>query len=66
MASVATEGDEQVAALSDAVMWIPDCPAWLTPAASAVYLQMLARRVAVMRGRDVDKPRNLAKSVTTE
>lgn len=66
VASVATEGDEEVAALSDAVMWIPDCPAWLTPAASAVYLQMLARSVALARGRDVDKPRNLAKSVTTE
>ena len=66
VAAVATEGDAEVAAACDAVMWLPRCPGWLTPAASAVYLQMLARDVALARGCDVDKPRNLAKSVTTE
>ncbi len=64
--AVATEGDAEVAAQSDAVLWLPHCPSWLAPVASAVYLQMLAREVALARGCDVDKPRNLAKSVTTE
>ncbi len=64
--AVATEGDAEVAAVSDAVMWLPHCPSWLTPAVSVLYLQMLAREVALARGCDVDKPRNLAKSVTTE
>ncbi len=64
--SVATEDDEEVLELSDAVMWLPHCASWLTPCASVLYLQMLAREVALARGCDVDKPRNLAKSVTTE
>lgn len=64
--SVATEGDDEVLSISDSVLWLPCCPAWLSPIAAAVYLQMLAREVALARGCDVDKPRNLAKSVTTE
>lgn len=66
VAAVATEGDEEVARIADAVMWLPSCPSWLAPAPAAVYLQLLAREVAVARGCDVDRPRNLAKSVTTE
>jgi glucosamine--fructose-6-phosphate aminotransferase (isomerizing) len=64
--AVATEGDAEVAAASHDVLWLPAGPAWLTPATSAVYLQLLAREVALDRGCDIDKPRNLAKSVTTE
>ena len=66
VAAVATEGDAEVAAAADAVMWLPACPSWLAPAPAAVYLQLLAHEVAVARGCDVDRPRNLAKSVTTE
>lgn len=66
VAAVATEGDEEVARIADAVMWLPRCPSWMAPAPAAVYLQLLAREVAVARGCDVDRPRNLAKSVTTE
>jgi glucosamine--fructose-6-phosphate aminotransferase (isomerizing) len=64
--AVATEGDDEVASLAEEVLWLPAGPTWLTPATSAVYLQLLAREVALDRGCDIDKPRNLAKSVTTE
>ena len=64
--SIATEGDDEVLSLSDTVLWLPPCAPWVSPVAAAVYLQMLAREVALARGCDVDKPRNLAKSVTTE
>ncbi len=64
--AVATEGDEEVARLADHVMWLPRTASWLTPVTSAVYLQLMARDVAIARGCDVDRPRNLAKSVTTE
>ena len=57
---------QELAAAADAVMWLPACPSWLAPAPAAVYLQLLAHEVAVARGCDVDRPRNLAKSVTTE
>lgn len=66
VACVATEGDDEVARISDAVMWLPTCPSWLAPVPAAIYLQLLAHEVAVARGCDVDRPRNLAKSVTTE
>ena len=64
--TVATEGDEEVAALSDHVLWLPEVADWCTPVVAAVYLQLMARDVALARGCDVDRPRNLAKSVTTE
>ena len=64
--SVATEGDEEVAGLSDHVLWLPQVADWCTPVVAAVYLQLMARDVALARGCDVDRPRNLAKSVTTE
>lgn len=64
--SVATEGDAEVGSLSDHVMWLPVVPDWCTPIVVAVYLQLMARDVALARGCDVDRPRNLAKSVTTE
>ena len=64
--AVATDGDEDVASLVERVMWIPDCPENIVPMVASLHLQMLARYVALARGCDVDKPRNLAKSVTVE
>ena len=60
-------GDEAVASLVEHVLWIPRVPdELLVPIVAVVHLQMLARHVARLRGCDVDKPRNLAKSVTVE
>lgn len=64
--AVATDGDEDVASLVERVMWIPDCPENIVPMVAILHLQVLARYVALARGCDVDKPRNLAKSVTVE
>ena len=64
--AVATEGDDEVQALADRMMWVPPAPEWAYPVTVAVALQQLAREVALARGCDIDKPRNLAKSVTTE
>ena len=65
--AVATDGDEAVASLVEHVLWIPPMTdEQLVPIVAVVHLQMLARYVARARGCDVDKPRNLAKSVTVE
>lgn len=65
--AVATDGDEKVAKMCQEVLWVPQCPdQLLVPAISVIHLQLLARYVARDRGYDVDKPRNLAKSVTVE
>lgn len=65
--AVATDGDESVASLVEHVLWIPPVPdELLVPIVAVVHLQILARYVARARGCDVDKPRNLAKSVTVE
>jgi glucosamine--fructose-6-phosphate aminotransferase (isomerizing) len=64
--AVATEGDEEVAARADEVVYVPDVPEYLQPLVTAVPLQLLAYHIALLRGCDVDKPRNLAKSVTVE
>jgi len=63
---VATEGDTLVPRLADHVLWVPDTPWLLSPIVTIVPLQLLAYHVAVLRGADVDQPRNLAKSVTVE
>jgi glucosamine--fructose-6-phosphate aminotransferase (isomerizing) len=63
---VATEGDEQIDALADDVLFVPRTPELLSPVAVVVPLQLLAYHVARQRGCDVDQPRNLAKSVTVE
>ena len=62
--AVATEGDEDILSLADDVFYIPDAPEYTTPILSVVPLQLFAYHMAVILGRDVDKPRNLAKSVT--
>ena len=64
--AVATEGDKEVASLAEVTLFIPDCPEELSPILAVVPLQLLAYHVALLRGCDVDKPRNLAKSVTVE
>ena len=64
--AVATEGDEQAAALANRVLWVPDTPWLLSPVVTVIPLQLLAYHIAALRGLDVDQPRNLAKSVTVE
>jgi len=64
--AIATEGDEEVADRADDVIWIPATSRYLTPVLMAIPLQLLAYHIAVLRGCDVDQPRNLAKSVTVE
>jgi glucosamine--fructose-6-phosphate aminotransferase (isomerizing) len=64
--AVATEGDRQIQRHSDHVIYIPDALEPLQPLLSVVPLQLLAYHAAVTRGCNVDKPRNLAKSVTVE
>jgi glutamine---fructose-6-phosphate transaminase (isomerizing) len=64
--AVATEGDEAIARKADDVIYIPRTVDVLQPLLAAVPLQLLAYHIAVLRGCDVDKPRNLAKSVTVE
>jgi glucosamine--fructose-6-phosphate aminotransferase (isomerizing) len=64
--AVACEGDEEVAARADDVIAVPEVPEYLQPLVTVVPLQLLAYQIAILRGCDVDKPRNLAKSVTVE
>jgi glucosamine--fructose-6-phosphate aminotransferase (isomerizing) len=64
--AVASEGDEEVAERADDVIYVPDVPEYLQPLITVVPLQLLAYHIALLRGCDVDKPRNLAKSVTVE
>jgi glucosamine--fructose-6-phosphate aminotransferase (isomerizing) len=64
--AVASEGDVEVAQHADEVIYMPEVPEYLQPLVAVVPLQMLAYHIAVLRGCDVDKPRNLAKSVTVE
>ena len=64
--AIATEGDRFIASKADEVLYIPDAPALLTPILAVIPLQLLAYEIAVLRGADVDQPRNLAKSVTVE
>jgi glucosamine--fructose-6-phosphate aminotransferase (isomerizing) len=64
--AVATEGDEHIKSMAEDVFYVPDVPEMLQPLVTVVPLQLLAYHAAVLRGKDVDKPRNLAKSVTVE
>lgn len=64
--AVVTEGDEQVRDLADHVIEIPETLESLTPLLTTIPLQLLSYHIAVMRGCNVDQPRNLAKSVTVE
>ncbi|MBS0186825.1 MAG: glutamine--fructose-6-phosphate transaminase (isomerizing) [Planctomycetes bacterium] len=64
--AVATEGDKEITKYAEDVLYVPDIPECLSPMLTVVPLQLLAYHAAVLRGHDVDKPRNLAKSVTVE
>ena len=64
--AVVSEGDEQAADGFDEKIVIPHTPALIAPIPTSVALQLLAYHIAVLRGCDVDQPRNLAKSVTVE
>jgi len=64
--AVATEGDTQIERLASDVLWVPDTIEPLSTILAVIPLQLFAYFVAVRRGRDVDQPRNLAKSVTVE
>ena len=64
--AVATEGDEKIKDYAQDVMYIPDIAEPLSPMLTVIPLQLMAYYAALARGHDVDKPRNLAKSVTVE
>ncbi len=64
--AVATEGDREIQSLADAVLYVPSTPELLAPVVVTPPLQLLAYHIARLRGCDVDRPRNLAKSVTVE
>ena len=64
--AVAEEGDEDVADVADVVFWRPECPTLMSPLVDVVPLQLFAMDMATLKHYDVDKPRNLAKSVTVE
>jgi len=64
--AVATEDDEGIATKADVVIPVPSSLEWLQPILLSVTLQLLAYHMGVLRGCDVDQPRNLAKSVTVE
>lgn len=64
--AIVTEGDEVVSKLADYCIQIPNTEECLAPVLSVIPLQLLAYHIAVAKGKDVDQPRNLAKSVTVE
>jgi glucosamine--fructose-6-phosphate aminotransferase (isomerizing) len=64
--AIASEGDREVEVRADEMVTVPDVPEYLQPLVCAIPLQLLAYHIALLRGCDVDKPRNLAKSVTVE
>ena len=63
---IATEGDKKIKKIADWVISIPKVKSYLYPIMTVIPLQLLAYHIAVLRGCDVDQPRNLAKSVTVE
>jgi glucosamine--fructose-6-phosphate aminotransferase (isomerizing) len=64
--AIVTEGDEIIKGLADHTIEVPNCNDSLTPLLAVIPLQMLSYHIAVMRGCNIDQPRNLAKSVTVE
>jgi glucosamine--fructose-6-phosphate aminotransferase (isomerizing) len=64
--AIVEDGDERVAGLADDVVRLPHVEEFIQPLVSIIPLQLLAYHIALLRGCDVDKPRNLAKSVTVE
>jgi glucosamine 6-phosphate synthetase-like amidotransferase/phosphosugar isomerase protein len=64
--AIATKGNEEIYTLADQVIEIPACHEALSPLLTIIPFQLLSYHIAVMRGCNVDQPRNLAKSVTVE
>jgi glucosamine--fructose-6-phosphate aminotransferase (isomerizing) len=64
--AIATEGDDGLSSLANHVLWVPKTSALIAPIPTAVVLQLFAYHIARLRGREIDQPRNLAKSVTVE
>jgi glucosamine--fructose-6-phosphate aminotransferase (isomerizing) len=64
--AIVGEGDTRVADFADDVIYVPNVESYLQPFVTIIPLQLLSYHIAVLRGCDVDKPRNLAKSVTVE
>ncbi|MFG0289583.1 MAG: glutamine--fructose-6-phosphate transaminase (isomerizing) [Rhodopirellula sp. JB044] len=64
--AIASSEDTEIRKIADDVIMIPEAPEFLQPIITVVPLQLLSYHIAVLRGCDVDKPRNLAKSVTVE
>ena len=64
--AIAGEGDKRIEEVADDVIYIPKVASYLQPIVAGIPLQLLSYHIAVLRGCDVDKPRNLAKSVTVE
>jgi glucosamine--fructose-6-phosphate aminotransferase (isomerizing) len=64
--AIVTEGDEKIKAMADHYIEVPDCDEALSPLVTTIPLQLLSYHIAVLRGCNVDQPRNLAKSVTVE
>jgi len=64
--AIANEGDDRIGSIAEDVIYVPETAEPLSPMLTVIPLQMMAYHAAVLRGHDVDKPRNLAKSVTVE
>ena len=64
--AIACQSDDKIAELADDVIYVPDVEEYLQPLVTSIPLQLLAYQIAVLRGCNVDRPRNLAKSVTVE
>ncbi len=64
--AIVTEGDEVIRKMADHVIEVPDCHEAIAPLLTVIPLQFISYHIAVMRGCNVDQPRNLAKSVTVE
>ena len=64
--AICSEGDDRMSQKAEAIIAIPDVSEELMPLILSVPLQLLAYHIAVLKGTDVDQPRNLAKSVTVE
>jgi glutamine---fructose-6-phosphate transaminase (isomerizing) len=64
--AIATEGDEEIRQHADEIIWVPETDWLLAPLLAVIPLQLLAYKIARLRGLNVDQPRNLAKTVTVE
>ncbi|MFI4854286.1 MAG: SIS domain-containing protein, partial [Phycisphaerales bacterium JB065] len=64
--AIANDGDDRIGSIAEDVIYVPETAEPLSPMLTVVPLQLMAYHAAVLRGHDVDKPRNLAKSVTVE